>query len=508
MAGDQATPGRIFISYRRDEAAYPAGWLFDRLAEHFGPDQVFKDVDSIEPGDDFTAVINNAVGSCDVLLALIGPQWLSMTDEDGERRIDKPSDFVRLEIEAALTRHVRVIPILVDGATIPKREDLPPSLADLVRHQALELSPSRFRFDTSRLLKVLDKTLAELRTPERTVVASTAHRSVADSGAGVRRRSTARWWLGLAAAVGLVAAVLLRPQPQPSVTVPETTNESVAPSGPQITPLPDRFRTAGRIKVGYVAQLLSSGDNLAPFLALDTVTGDLRGFDYDLAQEMGRRLGVKFTFGRLPYFTHSFQALFDGRIDISMSVLRDLGPERGVSFVDYLRNGTVLLVPSQSGGTIGSPDDLCGTTVLRPLETPAGSLLTYSDRCHSAGKARITLMTCPTLPQTQLPEAQHVAIRMCPSGADPLQLLIQGRAVAALTDRPLAEEAMQRNPSIRQRLQVAPIRMDGGPYGIAVRDDDGELKASLESALRAIVADGTYGRILSRWDLTAFALES
>jgi hypothetical protein len=156
-------PGRIFISYRREETAYPAGWLFDRLADRFAR-QVFKDVDSIELGDDFVEVITRAVGSCDVLLALIGDEWLTITDEDGRRRLDDPEDFVRLEIEAALTRNVRVIPILVDGARMPRAAELPPSLAKLVRRQALELSPARFDFDTSQLLRVLDKTLAQVRT--------------------------------------------------------------------------------------------------------------------------------------------------------------------------------------------------------------------------------------------------------------------------------------------------------------------------------------------------------
>jgi hypothetical protein len=155
--------GRIFISYRRDETAYPAGWLFDRLAQHFGSAQVFKDVDSIELGDDFVEVISRAVGSCDVLLALIGDQWLTITDLHGRRRLDDPDDFVRLEIEAALARKVRIIPILVDGADMPRADELPAGLSGLVRRQALELSPSRFEYDTSRLLKVLDTTLAEMR---------------------------------------------------------------------------------------------------------------------------------------------------------------------------------------------------------------------------------------------------------------------------------------------------------------------------------------------------------
>jgi hypothetical protein len=76
----QVTPRRIFMSYRRGDTPFPAGWLYDRLAEHFGGDQVFKDVDSIEPGDDFAEVITTAVGSCEVLLALIGDRWLTITD--------------------------------------------------------------------------------------------------------------------------------------------------------------------------------------------------------------------------------------------------------------------------------------------------------------------------------------------------------------------------------------------------------------------------------------------
>jgi hypothetical protein len=166
MAGPiPAASGRIFISYRREETAYPAGWLYDRLADRFGGGQVFKDVDSIQLGDDFVEVITSAVGSCDVLLALIGDQWLTITDAHG-RRLDDPDDFVRLEIEAALTRNVRVIPILVDGARMPRADELPDSLARLVRRQALELSPARFDFDTGRLLRVLDATLAEVRTAQ------------------------------------------------------------------------------------------------------------------------------------------------------------------------------------------------------------------------------------------------------------------------------------------------------------------------------------------------------
>ena len=157
--------GGIFVSYRRDDAAYPAGWLVDRLASRFGADRVFEDVDSIQLGDDFGEAIMTAVESCAVLLAVIGVRWLAATGEDGRRRIDDPEDFVRLEIEAALARNVRVIPVLVDGARMPSATDLPADLQGLVRRQALELSPANF--DTSRLLAVLESTLPRITATDR-----------------------------------------------------------------------------------------------------------------------------------------------------------------------------------------------------------------------------------------------------------------------------------------------------------------------------------------------------
>jgi sugar lactone lactonase YvrE len=171
------TSGRIFISYRRAETAYSAGWLYERLADRFGGDKIFKDIDSIELGDDFVEVVSSAVASCDVLLALVGDQWLTITDEEGKRRLDDPADLVRVEIEAALARDVRVIPVLVDGAAMPRADELPASLADMVRRQALELSPNRFDFDTGRLLRALDRTLAGVQATPADEAAKTPVRS-------------------------------------------------------------------------------------------------------------------------------------------------------------------------------------------------------------------------------------------------------------------------------------------------------------------------------------------
>ena len=173
--------GRIFMSYRREDTAYPAGWLYDRLARHFARGQVFKDIDSIELGDDFVEVITTAVGSCDVLLALIGDRWLTLTGQDGRRRLDNLDDFVRLEIEAALARDVRVIPILVEGARMPRADELPASLSKLARRQALELSPSRFDVDTGRLLRVLERTITETQERARKQAEEAAQREAEET---------------------------------------------------------------------------------------------------------------------------------------------------------------------------------------------------------------------------------------------------------------------------------------------------------------------------------------
>src|SRR5215471_14154139 len=94
--------GGVFISYRRQESSGITGRLYDRLAGRFGDDQVFMDVDTIALGVDFTQVIAQAVSNCTVLLAVIGPGWLTATDEDGQRRLDDPDDIVRVEIHTAL----------------------------------------------------------------------------------------------------------------------------------------------------------------------------------------------------------------------------------------------------------------------------------------------------------------------------------------------------------------------------------------------------------------------
>ena len=159
MANDLNKLGQVFISYRRTDAAPYAGRLYDYLAQYIGEQRVLMDVDSIEPGADWVEAIEQAVTSCEVLLALIGPQWLNATDPEGRRRIDDPHDYIRLQIETALRNNLFVVPILIEGSRFPRAQDLPADIGDLVRRQALTLSSDTFRQDADRLVSVLSNVL-------------------------------------------------------------------------------------------------------------------------------------------------------------------------------------------------------------------------------------------------------------------------------------------------------------------------------------------------------------
>jgi hypothetical protein len=154
-----STLGGVFISYRRQDTAAYARLLREELSNRLDEQQVFMDVDSVEVGVDFAEAIERAIASCVILLAVIGPQWATISDADGRRRLDDPDDIVRREIEAGLARNIRVVPVLVDGTQMPGRQQLPESLGPLTRRNALELSYNRYAYDIEQLLQVIDKTL-------------------------------------------------------------------------------------------------------------------------------------------------------------------------------------------------------------------------------------------------------------------------------------------------------------------------------------------------------------
>lgn len=147
---------RVFISYRRADSAGYAGRLYEHLAPHLDADSVFMDIDSIPLGADFVQVIESTLARVNTVLVLIGPHWLSVTDASGRRRLDDPNDYVRMEIAAALSNpDKRVIPVLVNDATMPSADQLPDNLKPLARRNAIELGNLEFPRDVARLAETL-----------------------------------------------------------------------------------------------------------------------------------------------------------------------------------------------------------------------------------------------------------------------------------------------------------------------------------------------------------------
>lgn len=161
----------IFVSYRRAGASNTTYRLVDDLRRAFGPDSVFLDVESIEPGIPFADAIRQSLARSSVALVIIGPTWLEAKDKDGNRRLDKPDDWVRQEVKAALESNARVIPVIVEGARNPSSDDLPADIAQLGQLHSFTLLPSQthWSFDISRLVEKIssiDRNLAKKRQSE------------------------------------------------------------------------------------------------------------------------------------------------------------------------------------------------------------------------------------------------------------------------------------------------------------------------------------------------------
>src|ERR1700722_14818323 len=160
-AGEQMA-GKIFLSYWREDAAGFALALFGRLEQSFSSERLFMDVEGgIGAGQDFVRVIEDEVSLCDVMLVLIGPDWLTVTDEEGRRRLENPEDFVRVEVESALKFGKRVIPVLVHKTEMPRADALPEPLKALARRKAVGVTQERFKADAQGLIKALEDALAE-----------------------------------------------------------------------------------------------------------------------------------------------------------------------------------------------------------------------------------------------------------------------------------------------------------------------------------------------------------
>jgi hypothetical protein len=193
--------GKIFISYRREDTAWFATALFLRLQPKF-PDDLFMDVEGIGAGQDFARVIEKQAKARDVMLVLIGPNWLTARDESGRRRLDSPEDFVRVEAESALHLGKRVIPVLEPKTEMPRAHALPESLKDLALRNAVGLTHERFEIDVEGLVKALENALVEAEEARQKATTEATRETEEQAAKAVelqRRReqampSTYRWW--------------------------------------------------------------------------------------------------------------------------------------------------------------------------------------------------------------------------------------------------------------------------------------------------------------------------
>jgi hypothetical protein len=266
---------RAFISYRREDAPGHAGRLYDRLQQEFGAENVFIDVDTLLPGDDFVDAIGETLSQCSQMIALIGPRWLTATDDHGRARLDDESDFVRVEIQTALERRIRTVPVLVERAAMPQAQQLHESLRPLTRRQAIELSDTRWASDVGALVERIKRAAAPPSATERPAVSGTPNvisAEISNAGAAsvepsnnLARKETARdgprrpWvvWSGVGAvvltALAILAMLFNRPSRNQVIIPKEVKNESPTtpvavnaapgarqeiPSGPPALPIP------------------------------------------------------------------------------------------------------------------------------------------------------------------------------------------------------------------------------------------------------------------------------
>ncbi len=268
--------GKLFISYRRDDSAGHAGRVRDRLEREFGADLLFMDVDTVPLGVNFIKVLRDEVAKCDALLAVIGPNWGNVLDKNGHRRLDDPNDFVRIEIAAALLRDIPVIPVLLDGAEIPKAENLPAELQELAVRNGLYLHHASFHSDLDRLITGLRSPLGRTEgSSEQRVGFDTAVRAIAAGAAVQPAPSSDGSWLRSAAlvlggaallAVAIFAVMAVRKPPAtPSAALPQTQAMSQPaqqlPAPPTAAPAPRSEEHPASVAPPVVARALEPGQS-------------------------------------------------------------------------------------------------------------------------------------------------------------------------------------------------------------------------------------------------------
>jgi hypothetical protein len=327
---------KVFICYRREETAAHAGRLYDAMVARFGEANVFMDVD-IAPGVDFVERITEVVSGCLVLIVVMGRNWATVTDEDGNPRLSDPDDFVRLEVETGLRRNdVTPIPALVGGARMPKPEALPEPIRPLTRRNALELSDARWAYDVGRLNSTLDVLLDEV--PE-------------DRGTGGDPYPTP------------MPISPDTPAPTPSVTPRPTPEPSPTPPSPVPSGLDWRLILEGMAVAGITAvltrRLVGNRDILDAEEAVHNIieTAIRRGITWAvvgvaLAVWLGIRI-KRTDLGRLGW-TGLLVGALAGTISGAIWGARVFGPEEDLGFASSQANAIQILCQAITCGLIGA----------------------------------------------------------------------------------------------------------------------------------------------------------
>ncbi len=491
----------VFISYRREDCPGHAGRLYGRLAEHLGPERVFMDVNSIEPGVDFSERLEEAVGACGLLIALIGSGWLDARDEAGRRRLDDPEDFVHQELAAALARSgLRVIPVLVEGATMPRAEELPDDLKALARRNTRELSHARWDYDAGRLIDAARLSAAARTSPPQ-------HRPAALPAGGRRivpaARTLARGGWRVVAPIALIVAVAAgillsagegrRARPAVvTLAIGKTPSRLTVGGGFVWVPLGPEHAVA-RVDPRTLAVTRIRGFTEHPFAASVDADGKIGGIwvtDSDAAQVVridpvtsrrGKPIDVTPDPNDIAVgegFVWTADGNFDGPKDASYYVSRIDPQSRAVKQIDVgarpagIGTGAgYAWVTSDVVGTVQTIDPRSGAIVGTPIEVGDGP----EDVVVDNGSVWVAVKGNGEVAHID-PRTRAVDFRIA-VGSEPVTLAIGGGFLWVID----GGDGMLRRMSLRSRSLVgAPVRVDRFGLGVAYGEGRAWATASRE----------------------------
>jgi len=284
---------KVFVSYRRSDTPDVSGRIYDELVRHFGDQTVFKDVDDIPLGVNYAVFLNDVVQQSSVMLVVIGANWLAVTDERGQRRLDQPDDLVRIEVAAALEGGIPIVPLLVQGAPMPRQSELPKELAALSLYNGTPIRPDPdFHWDMGRLIRQLEPYLAPAGAPRsaragprswpvwlwvvlgalvlllfgggalgvRYAMERAAARATATSSASAAATPTREPTLAPTATVTVIPATSTETSPPEPTFTPTPTATPAATPTPTKTPTPTPWPIRVREKDGAVMVYVPAGE--------------------------------------------------------------------------------------------------------------------------------------------------------------------------------------------------------------------------------------------------------